>query len=240
MPKGPQQFIPDDMPPPMPPPSQSKSSPLDTTWKPGGGPAVRLEPPEVSQGGSANQGAKLYPPTVSEDTKPFAPKEEAVEQPKQPAVFPVGIPQFAMARDRVASGLRPSLDDGLEWLQANGYRTVVCIHEPGEQIAADRKQVQKRGMKFIALELSALTLNKNAIDEFNRLISDAALQPLFVYDRDGALAGSMWYLHFRLAQNLNDEKARQQAHALGLREERDGAYRDMWLAVQKYLSDNPR
>jgi protein tyrosine phosphatase (PTP) superfamily phosphohydrolase (DUF442 family) len=203
---------------------------------PGAGPSVRLAPPEVSEDGAGNKGTRLYPPIVADKDQPPPPKVEAGVQPKSTAAFPSGIPQFAMARDKVASGLRPALEDGLDWLEANGYKTVLCIHEPGEQLAADRKQVEKRGMKFIALEVSALTLNKKVIDEFNRLVGDAGLQPLFVYDRDGALAGSLWYLHFRLTQGASDEKARQQANPLGLREDRDGLHRDMWLAVQKYLS----
>ena len=37
-----------------------------------------------------------------------------------------------------------------------------------------------------------------------------------------------------------DDAARIRAAGLGLREDRDGAFRDMWLAVQKYLSENTR
>jgi protein tyrosine phosphatase (PTP) superfamily phosphohydrolase (DUF442 family) len=236
MPKGPQEFGP-ELPPPQ-PPTQTKSSPLDPTWKPGVGPSVRLAPPEVEEESTGSKGVLLFPPIVDDQGKLPPPKVETSVQPK--SVLPSGILQYALAYDKVSTGLRPSLEDGLDWLQANGCKTVLCIHEPGEQIAADRKQVEKRGMKFMALEVSALTFGKKVIDEFNRLIADTSVQPLFVYDRDGALTGSLWYLHFRLTQDLNDEKARQQAHGLGLRADRDGTYRDMWLAVQKYLSDNPR
>jgi protein tyrosine phosphatase (PTP) superfamily phosphohydrolase (DUF442 family) len=240
LPKGPQPFVP-DMPPPLAPPSQSKSAPPDLEWKPGYGPSVRLSPPEVSEGGSGGKGGvQLYPPIVTDKDNQPPPKVETKVEPKAPAAFPVGIPQFALVRDKVASGLRPSLDDGLDWLQTNGYQTVLCLHQPGEPIAADRKQVENRGMKFVALEVSPLALKEKLIDEFNRLVADTGLQPLFVYDRDGALAGSLWYLHFRLATDTSHEKALQQARALGLREDLDGLHRDMWLAVQKYLSDHPR
>jgi protein tyrosine phosphatase (PTP) superfamily phosphohydrolase (DUF442 family) len=229
------------LPPPL-PPTQSKSAPPDMTWQPGGGPAVKLAPPEVDESSSGKKGVVLYPPTVTDNDKPAPPPKvvESVAPSKAPAAFPVGIPQFALALDKVASGLRPALEDGHDWLKANGYKTVLFLHEPGEQIAGDRKQVEIRGLKFIALEVSAKTLNGPTIDEFNRLVADAGQQPLFVYDRDGALAGSLWYLHFRLIQESGEEKARQQANALGLREDREGTHRDMWLAAQKYLSDNPR
>ena len=59
--------------------------------------------------------------------------------------------------------------------------------------------------------------------------------PLFVFDRDGSVAGGLWYLHFRLVEKLSDEKARAEAARLGFRE--DGASRTMWIAVQNYLSE---
>ena len=62
------------------------------------------------------------------------------------------------SEDRVASGLRPLLDGGLDWLQANGYRTVLHLRQPGEDDTADRKQVEKRGMKYLSMEVSPETL----------------------------------------------------------------------------------
>jgi protein tyrosine phosphatase (PTP) superfamily phosphohydrolase (DUF442 family) len=157
-----------------------------------------------------------------------------------PAPLPVGIPQFALAHERVASGLRPLLDDGLDWLQANGYRTVLHLKRPGEDDATDRRQVEKRGLKYLTLEVSPQALTRQLVDEFNRLVGDSAGLPLFIYDRDGALAGSLWYLHFRVAEQAGDDDARVRAGALGLREERDDAHREMWLAVQRLLSEQGR
>jgi protein tyrosine phosphatase (PTP) superfamily phosphohydrolase (DUF442 family) len=154
--------------------------------------------------------------------------------------LPVGIPQFAQAKDRVASGLRPTLDDGLDWLQANGYKTVLHLVKPGEEDNADRKQVEKRGLRYLRLEVSAQSLTRPLMDEFNRVVTDKALQPLFVYDRDGSLAGGLWYLHFRTFELAADDVARVRAAALGLREDAGGAHRDMWLAIQRLLSEPAR
>jgi protein tyrosine phosphatase (PTP) superfamily phosphohydrolase (DUF442 family) len=147
------------------------------------------------------------------------------------------VPQFAMVQDRVATGLRPMLDDGLDWLQAKGYRTVLHIRRPGEDDSADRRQVEKRGMTYLSLEVSPQSLSRQVVDHFNALVSDTARYPLFVYDRDGSLAGGLWYLHFRTAEQASDEAARIRAGRLGLREDGDTAQRDMWLAVQRFLSD---
>jgi protein tyrosine phosphatase (PTP) superfamily phosphohydrolase (DUF442 family) len=170
--------------------------------------------------------AKLLPPVVIEKRDSFA----------QPDL-PVGIPQFThvQGKDKIAAGLRPSLDEGLEWLKEKGYRTVLLVRLPGEEDQADRKQVEKRGMKFVSLEVSPLTLSKEIVDEFNRIVADKKALPLFVYDRDGSLAGGLWYLHFRTVEQSPDDAARLRAGALGLREDRDGSHREMWLAIQNFL-----
>jgi hypothetical protein len=147
----------------------------------------------------------------------------------------VGIPQFASVRPRVASGLKPSLE-GLDWLRSNGYRTVLHIRRPGEDDTADRRQVEeRRGMKYVSLELSPQNL-REAIDQFNHLVGEVSCLPLFVYDRDGTLQGFLWYLHFRIVDLASDEEARIRAGRLGLKENQSDEQREMWLAVQKYLS----
>jgi protein tyrosine phosphatase (PTP) superfamily phosphohydrolase (DUF442 family) len=242
LPKGPG-WLPDSgIPPPGPVPSQSKSfeaykPPLDSSWKIGAGPSVRLYPPEVSETADEGKKPSLRPPEVIESNDPVPPKEQKSKTTKEPPSFPVGIPQYALVRDKVAAGLRPSLDDGLDWLQTNGFKTVLCLHEPGEPISADRKQVEKRGMKFVSVEVSPGTLTEKIVEEFNRLVGDKGALPLFVYDRDGALAGSLWYLHFRVGHGMGDEAARQKARTLGLREDREGLHQEMWQAAKKYLGD---
>jgi protein tyrosine phosphatase (PTP) superfamily phosphohydrolase (DUF442 family) len=150
--------------------------------------------------------------------------------------LPVGIPQFALARDRVASGLKPFLD-GLEWLRTNGYRTVLHLRQPGDEEAADRRLIEKHGLKYLSLEVSPQTLSQEMVEAFNRTVGDPANVPLFVYDKDGLLAGALWYLHFRTVDRATDDEARSKAARLGLKEDGDAARRTMWLAIQKVLSE---
>ena len=219
---------------------------VEYRWQPAEG-KVQLGGPEPipgqagnGQGDNGQGGAiKLYPPEAGAPDK-NAPKttEPPIAKIQSATALPVGIPQFASVRDNVSAGLRPSLDDGLDWLQAKGYRTVLHIRLPGEDDNADRKQVEKRGLKYVALEVSPQTLTKMTVDEFNRMLRDVGAQPLFVYDRDAALAGALWYLHFRTSEQLPDDAARIRARGLGFREDQDGPHRDMWLAVQKHLEKN--
>jgi hypothetical protein len=207
-------------PPPVPPP--------ESTWRPSPD-ATPSTPPDASR-----DPVRLYPPETPEPPRTPAKPETPPERPASPAL-PVGIPQFATARPRVASGLKPSLE-GLDWLKANGYLTVLYVRRPGEDDAADRRQVEsKRGMKYVSLELSPQNL-REVIDQFNHLVSEVSCLPLFVYDRDGALQGFLWYLHFRIVDMASDDVARVRASRLGLRDDGSPEQREMWLAVQKYLS----
>jgi protein tyrosine phosphatase (PTP) superfamily phosphohydrolase (DUF442 family) len=208
------------------PPGESIAR-VENRWQPSDK-GVHLGAPEPITSADSKTPPRLYPP------------DKTAEPPlnQSSTALPVGIPQFATAMDNVATGLRPSLDDGLDWLQARGYRAVLYVRLPEEADAADRKQVEKRGMKYLTLEVSAPTLTKEVVQEFSRIVRDTSSQPLFVYDRDGSLAGSLWYLYFRTVEHLGDDVARVRAGALGLRENRNDAHRAMWLAVQKYLSEN--
>jgi protein tyrosine phosphatase (PTP) superfamily phosphohydrolase (DUF442 family) len=195
-------------------------------WRPGDGNGVHLEPPVA-----ANSDGSRVPEMPKVPEKPRVRDERDLS----PA-FPVGIPQFAIAKEGVASGLRPSIE-GLDWLKDNGYRTVLQVRRPGEDDAADRKQVSKRGLKYVSLEVSPETLSRQMVADFSKVVEDTGGRPLFVYDKDGMLAGGLWYLYFRTVEKDSDETARVKAARLGLSEAAEGDHKTMWLAIQKYLSE---
>lgn len=190
------------------------------------------EPINSDRSPSGNQ------PKVQEERSPspsnVEPSQNENSAPAMP--LPVGIPQFSIVKDGITAGLRPRLDGGLNWLQRNKYRTVLHIHEPGADTAPDREQVEQRGMTYISLAVSPQTLNSQVVADFTKVVTDRSGYPLFVYDRDGSLAGGLWYLYFRQTEGMDPEVARITAGPLGLRESRSDAHREMWLAVQQYLS----
>ena len=147
----------------------------------------------------------------------------------------MGIPQFAQVAEKVASGLKPDLD-GLAWLRVNGYQTVLHLRRPGEDDTADRRQVEKRGMKFISLEVSPATLSRALLNEFTLAVSNVSSQPVFVYDRDATLAGNLWYLYFRGIELASEEESRRKAGRVGLRPEGTPEQKAMWQAVQQVLA----
>ncbi len=235
---------------PPPPPQTSNFPPGPPAWQPGPSSpekkqetqepprvSVLLFPPEPIPGQppqarpDEGKNAKLYPP------EPVRTEIARTAHRLPPPALPVGIPQFSSVKEQVAAGLRPSLDEGFDWLQANGYRGVLLIRSSGEEESADKKQVAKRGLRFFSLEISGQTLTRETVDAFNRLVADHSHYPLFVYDRDGSLAGALWYLHFRLAEHLPDDAARIRAGSLGFREGGDDSVRALWQATQRILGE---
>jgi protein tyrosine phosphatase (PTP) superfamily phosphohydrolase (DUF442 family) len=189
----------------------------------------RATPATPPAGPSAT--VRLLPPEFGSSTAPPVTASAATP------TMPVGIVDFVSALpDRVAGGRKPALD-GLDWLKANGYKSAALLRRPGESDAADRKQIEVRGLTFVTLEVSPATLSAKTVDEFAKLVGDPATQPMFVYDADGSLSGGLWYLYFRKVEKLSDEAARLRATRLGLKET-DGPHREMWLAVQRVLAAN--
>jgi protein tyrosine phosphatase (PTP) superfamily phosphohydrolase (DUF442 family) len=223
------------VPPPAPAPTDirgysppSLSVPAQSGWRAPAGGTETQEPPR--------EPVRLQAPEFS----PAVPPKPAVteEKPATPSM-PVGIPQFDYVTDQVANGLKPMLD-GLDWLKDRSFRTVLHVRAPGEDDSAERRQVEKRGMKFLSLEVSPQTLSQTTVDDFNRIVGDISSYPLFVYDREGSLAGGLWYLHFRTVDKAGDEAARAKAARLGLREGANGDQKAVWLAIQKFLGEQKR
>ncbi len=212
-----------------PPPAPSNDPPpfrTETKWQP-------------IENRDATPRIQLYAPEpIDKDKSPSTVEPPIATKPSVQGAFPQ-IPQFAEVKGNVYAGLRPPVE-GLDWLQTNGVQTVVQIHLPGDNDAAVQKQTEDRRMRYIAFEVSPRTLTKAKTDEFIKLVRDGSKQGIFVYDRDGSLAGAMWYLNLRWGEVLDDDAARIRAASFGLHNTTDGQYLEMWLAVQKLLSENSR
>jgi hypothetical protein len=203
-----------------------KDTPKDTGEPPINSPKIALYPPTDS----------APPPPYVPPAAPAAPATPAAPAPRASS-FPVGIANYDRVRPdgNVTTGSRPSLE-GLDWLKKEGIATIVCVHLPGAAVEPDREVVTRRGMTFLDLTFDPKNLDKKSVDEFLRIQRDASLGKIFVYDDvDGAVTGALWYLSFRTIDQATDEEARIRAGSLGLRENRDGNFRDMWNATRTYL-----
>ncbi len=212
-----------------PPGTNGSPVPQQPSFRPPAGPGARLFGPETGDGTPAPPAPQPAAPPESRPTQP----PTGAEPPPAPNV---DVPGFTVVKNQVASGQKP-FADGLTWLREKGFRTVLHLRAPGEDDTAHRRQFEARGFRFVAIEVSAQTLSRDVVDQFNHAVGDASNLPLYVYDRDGALAGGLWYLHFRIVDGLSHEQAVSKAAPLGLNSDADGGpHREIWLAIQKYLS----
>jgi len=161
------------------------------------------------------------------------------EKRDQPATPPLDIPGFALAKTRVATGLKP-FPDGIAWLQANGYRTVLHIRAPGEDDKAAQELFKKYNLRYLTLEIAPGTLTKDAVEAFTRFVTDQSNYPVFVFDKDGAMTGALWLVYFRLFEGVSEEKAGLEAARLGWKPDQDADHKAMADAAARYLrSQNP-
>ncbi|WP_020468855.1 fused DSP-PTPase phosphatase/NAD kinase-like protein [Zavarzinella formosa] len=223
----PPQNLPDSPPPPLPPVprARSNSGGAELLLPESMGPAAKSKS-EYFDSSSAAPSAP--PPKAKESINPDPPVS-AILKPQKPIA--VGIAGFAKVKDGVSTGLRPEIE-GLDWLKSKGYKTVVYLRTPTDDDTTDRRQAEKRELKFVSWEITPEGFGKAFVDEFNQLIGDTEARPVFVYARDGNFAASVWYLHLRTAEFLTHEEARLRASQLGLVNEQNEYFR----AAVKHLT----
>jgi protein tyrosine phosphatase (PTP) superfamily phosphohydrolase (DUF442 family) len=214
-----------------------------------GGVPERFLPPEPATPFPAtpDPGVRLRPPIPAETEEPgldrsYTPDAAPLPRSRPPVVeedpgttpaLPVDIPHFDIIETGVAVGHQP-YPDGVAWLRDHGYRTALHVRSPGEDDSAARALFEKNGLRYLSIAVSADTLAEDVVGQFSRLVGDEGNRPLFVYDRDGSLAGALWLLHFRLVEKMPQDKAVATVERLGFRSE---DHTTLWVAVQKYLSE---
>lgn len=187
-------------------------------WQPGTGkPGVKEFPPD-------DNGVKPLPPIMPPDPKD--------QKPKDPPNFSADLPNFRLVLPQVASGTQP-FADGYAWLQSKGYRNVLYLRGPGEDETAIRDAVERHGMRLLVLDVLPEKLDRELVQDFSRFVNDSSRWPLFVFDKKGMAAGTMWYLHFRLTENETDAEALRLGKNLGLREPQDEP--EWWQAIDRVL-----
>jgi len=201
-------------------------------------PSVDVPSPPAEPSGTD---VRLTPPQVPDSPRvALSPSPGLPVQPAETQAMPsLDIPGFALAKTKVATGLKP-FPDGIAWLQAQGYRTVLHVRAPGDNDPAAERLFKKYNLNYLTLEVAPAALSRETVEAFNQIVTDSSKYPLFVFDREGALAGGLWLLHFRLFEGVSEEKARLEAGRLGFKQDQSSEYRAMAEAVSRYLkSQNP-
>lgn len=139
---------------------------------------------------------------------------EASRDRRELSVAP-GIRRFAGVESKLSGGSLPS-PQGLDWLVEKGYKTVLDLREETEMSSTFIADVARRGMRYVALPITANSVDADHVDRFNFELSLADARPLYFFDKDGARAGLMWYVHRVLIDRVDPQVARRDAEDLGL------------------------
>jgi protein tyrosine phosphatase (PTP) superfamily phosphohydrolase (DUF442 family) len=188
-------------------------------------------------------------PLVKEKEDPFRPTPPLVVPPlpdpekkqpdpevkRKPPARPesVDIPGFIQVEPQIAVGLQPYPPDGDAWLANQGYRTVIHLREPDTNDQAARRQFEKRGLRYVSIEVTPQTVDRITLERLQRILADEKNRPVYIYDRDGYLVGGLWYLRLRLIDGVDATKALEEARRLGLNPEQNANHRAMWNAVRQ-------
>jgi protein tyrosine phosphatase (PTP) superfamily phosphohydrolase (DUF442 family) len=201
--------------------------PRNSVPLPPGRPAPEVLLPDELPGGGSSRSATPGDPGFGVLGGPARPRPGVAANAQ-----PTGLVGFVKVKDGVASGRRPTLE-GFDALKQAGYRTVVYLHPAGADVSAAKEVVEKRSLRFVAIETTPEKL-ADALAQLNATVADRASRAVYVYDDDGVRAGALWYLHFRTAEAMNDDAARVRAKPLGLTDQTDEA-KAFALATQRYL-----
>jgi protein tyrosine phosphatase (PTP) superfamily phosphohydrolase (DUF442 family) len=178
------------------------------------------------------------PPTNGSPADPL--RSSTSERPANPASAPASggtrPVNLTLIPDRsgLSAGRTPT-EANLDWLRANGYRTVVQLHAPDADVSKLKADAERRGLSVVAIPVSPETL-KEAFDKFSAVVADRAVRPAFVADADGVRAGPLWYLVFRTQDLVGDEVARVRAGSLGLTADGTPERTRFWQAAQEVLA----
>lgn len=215
------------LPDPFPPTSSAKPKASPLLEVPTFG--ARLEEP-------ARTGASKSPNDLPPITSPSPTTAKAATNPMVQTGYyerktaPAGVPGFAVVNAGLANGRKPNVD-GFDGLRSGGYKTAIYLHAPEADVSATRNLVEKKGMKFVGVPVSADNW-KAGYGSFAEAIGVKEDRPAFVFDDDGVRTGCLWYAYFRNVESLGDDAAQVRAAPLGLRDATAPERLKFWQAMQ--------
>jgi tyrosine-protein phosphatase SIW14 len=110
-----------------------------------------------------------------------------------------GLPNFGRVTDMLYRGGQPGLD-GLKALQAMGVRIVVNFRDERGEMAAEKRQVESLGMKYVGIPWSGHDEPSSAqVVEFLDLIRANPKAKIFVHCKRGADRTGVMVAAYRIA-----------------------------------------
>jgi uncharacterized protein (TIGR01244 family) len=129
-----------------------------------------------------------------------------------------GITNFARVETTVAcaGAVKP---EALAELKKMGFASVINLrlaNEPGADVDAEAAAAKAAGVNFIHIPLSTQSPDPAVVDTFLKAVTTPANEPAFIHCASGNRAAAMWFVKRVLVDGWSQEKAGEEAAALGL------------------------
>lgn len=116
----------------------------------------------------------------------------------------------------VLTGGQPSRPQ-LEALAAAGYRTVVNLRGPGEEMPVSQADVEALGMRYVHIPIAGRDdLTAAKAGELGALLADASARPLAIHCASGNRVGALLALEAAQVEGKSAEEALEVGRAAGL------------------------
>jgi hypothetical protein len=188
--------------------------------------SIKLLPPESAAGH-----ATLKP---TESKEPPILKTETESKNLIGKNQPLDIPGYSLINNSVAIGLLP-YPDGIDWLVKEKFKSALFIHSSTQETKAITSLFEKRGMK---LNLLLLEESNISAERFNIEISklqNSSMQPIYVFDLDGSIASSFWYVFLQKTTLKSDDETMNQIIKLGMNPNKTEQSKGIFKAAKKLV-----
>jgi len=191
---------------------------------------------------------KLLPPESAEGHATLKPKEEKPNESKEPPISklegelkslneknqPLDIPGYSLINNSVAIGLLP-YPDGIDWLVKEKFKSALFIHSSTQETKAITSLFEKRGMKLNLLLLEESTLSAERFNIEISKLQNSTLQPIYVFDLDGSIAASFWYVYLQKNNLKSEDDTLKQLLKLGMNPNKTDQSKGLFRTAKKMV-----
>jgi uncharacterized protein (TIGR01244 family) len=124
------------------------------------------------------------------------------------------IPNYHLLRPDVASGGQPT-ENGLVWLEALGFRTIIDLRAPAEGTAAEEKAVRSAGLRYVSVPITPETFRREDVEAIARVLGETERGPVLLHCASGNRAGGVWTV-LRVMEGRPYDEAEAEGRTLGL------------------------
>jgi uncharacterized protein (TIGR01244 family) len=129
-----------------------------------------------------------------------------------------GVTNFARVETTVAcaGAVKP---EALAQLKKMGFASVINLrlaNEPGADVEAEAAAAKSAGVTFIHIPFSTQSPDPAVVDTFLKAVTVPANEPAFIHCASGNRAAALWFIKRVQVDGWSQERAGEEAAALGL------------------------